>query len=91
MTTVLEIVKLWFLYNVQNQLHTAPQSPDLNPIEHLWYLLEHWIYPHYISSKDMLYVVLKDEGEKIIQFGVNSVAKRLQEVLKRPGYPTSFI
>ncbi|GFU35259.1 hypothetical protein TNCV_1232201 [Trichonephila clavipes] len=30
-----EIVKLWLLYNVPNQLHMAPQSSDLNPIEHL--------------------------------------------------------
>ncbi|GFW87788.1 transposable element Tcb1 transposase [Trichonephila clavipes] len=30
-----EIVKLWLLYNVPNQLHTPPQSSDLNPIEHL--------------------------------------------------------
>ncbi|GFX65121.1 hypothetical protein TNCV_452591 [Trichonephila clavipes] len=30
-----EIVKLWLLYNVPNQLHTAPQSSDLNPTEHL--------------------------------------------------------
>ncbi|GFW38065.1 transposable element Tcb2 transposase [Trichonephila clavipes] len=26
-----EIVKLWLLYNVPNQLHLAPQSSDLNP------------------------------------------------------------
>jgi len=27
--------KQWLLYNVPKQLHTPPQSPDLNPIEHL--------------------------------------------------------
>ncbi|GFS78549.1 transposable element Tcb1 transposase [Trichonephila clavipes] len=48
------IVKLWLLYNVPNQLHTPPQSPDLNPIEHLWDLLERKIRQHNISSKDML-------------------------------------
>ncbi|GFT07886.1 hypothetical protein TNCV_1214571 [Trichonephila clavipes] len=30
-----EVVKLWLLYNVPNQLHMAPQSSDLNPAEHL--------------------------------------------------------
>ncbi|GFW88525.1 hypothetical protein TNCV_3552931 [Trichonephila clavipes] len=30
-----EIVKLWLLYNVPNQLHMSPQSSDLNPTEHL--------------------------------------------------------
>lgn len=29
------IVKEWLLYHVRKQLHTPPQSPDLNPIENL--------------------------------------------------------
>lgn len=29
-------VKEWLLHNVLNQFHTPPQSPDTNPIEHLW-------------------------------------------------------
>ncbi|GFW18125.1 transposable element Tcb1 transposase [Trichonephila clavipes] len=55
-----EIVTLWLLYNVPNQLHTPPQSPYLNPIEHLWDLVECKIHQHNISSKDMLKSVLKD-------------------------------
>ncbi|GFV15237.1 hypothetical protein TNCV_787281 [Trichonephila clavipes] len=49
-----EIVKLRLLYNSPNQLLMAPQSSDLNPIEHLWDLLEPRIRQHNISSKDML-------------------------------------
>ncbi|GFT29211.1 transposable element Tcb1 transposase [Trichonephila clavipes] len=83
-----EIVKLWLLYNVPNQLHTPLQSPDLNPIEHLWDLLECKIRQHNISSKDMLKSVLKDEWEKISAEEttklVNSMLKRFQEVLERP-------
>ncbi|GFT84124.1 transposable element Tcb1 transposase [Trichonephila clavipes] len=64
-----------------------PQSPDLNPIEHLWYLLESKICQHNISSKDMLKSVLKDQWEKISAEEttklVNSMPKRLQEVLER--------
>ncbi|GFY17929.1 uncharacterized protein TNCV_3384221 [Trichonephila clavipes] len=44
-------VKLWLLYNIKNQLRTPSQSPDLNPIEHLWDLLERKIGQHPITSK----------------------------------------
>ncbi|GFX61274.1 transposable element Tcb1 transposase [Trichonephila clavipes] len=59
-----EILMLWLLYNVPDQLHTPPQSPDLNPVEHLWGLLERKIHQHNISSKDMLKSALKEEWEK---------------------------
>ncbi|GFV02357.1 transposable element Tcb1 transposase [Trichonephila clavipes] len=82
-----EIVKLWPLYNVPNQLHTPRQSPDLIPIEHLWDLLERKIRQHNISSKDILKSVLKDEWEKISAEEttnlVDLMPKRLQEVLER--------
>ncbi|GFX69375.1 transposable element Tcb2 transposase [Trichonephila clavipes] len=82
-----EIMKLWLLYNVPNQLHTPPQSPDLNPIEHLWDLLERKIRQHNICSKNMLKIVLKDQWEKVsieeTTKLVNLMPKRLQEVLER--------
>lgn len=89
-----EIVRLWLLYNVPRQLRTPPQSPDLNPIEHLWDLLERRIRQHTITSKTMLKTVFKEEWEKITPEDtsklVSSMQKRLQEVLKRRGYPTSY-
>ncbi|GFY35544.1 transposable element Tcb2 transposase [Trichonephila clavipes] len=89
-----KIVKLWLLCNVPNQLHKPPQSPDLNSTEHLWGLLERKIRQHNISSKDMLNSVLNDEWEKIraeeVTKLVNSMPKRLQEVLERRGYPTYY-
>ncbi len=30
----------WLLYNCPKVLETPPQSPDINPIENLWKLLE---------------------------------------------------
>ncbi|GFV81072.1 hypothetical protein TNCV_2270561 [Trichonephila clavipes] len=70
------------------------QSPDLNPTEHLWDLLELEIRQRNISSKDMLKSVLKEEWEKISTEETtklnNSIPKRLQKVLKRPSYPISY-
>ena len=87
-------VRLWLLYNSKNQLKTPPQSPDLNPIEHLWSLLERKIRNHVITSKEMLKTVLLEEWEKITPLEtsklVQSMQKRLLEVLHRRGYPTSY-
>lgn len=88
------ILKLWLLYNVPNQLRTPPQSPDLNPIEHLWDSLERKIRQRTITSKSMLKDVLQEEWAKITSTEtsklVDSMPKRLAEVLKRKGYPTSY-
>ncbi|GFV32786.1 transposable element Tcb1 transposase [Trichonephila clavipes] len=86
-------VKLWLLYNIKNQLR-SPQSPGLNPIEHLWDLLERKICQHPITSKEMLKRVIvtewntisSEETSKLVQ----SMPKRLTEVLSRKGYPTSY-
>ncbi|GFY12127.1 hypothetical protein TNCV_3096811 [Trichonephila clavipes] len=43
----------------------APQSSDLNPTEHLRFLLERRIRQHNVSSKHMLKSVLKNQWEKI--------------------------
>lgn len=86
--------RLFLLYKVKKQLKTPPQSPDLNPIEHLWDLLEKRIRNHVISSKEMLKAVLLEEWNKITEEEtsklVASMPKRLKEVLKNKGYPTSY-
>ncbi|GFT00857.1 transposable element Tcb1 transposase [Trichonephila clavipes] len=87
-------VKLWLLYNIKNQLRSPPQSPYLNPIEHLWDLLERKTRQHHITSKEMLKRVVvtewntisSEETSKLVQ----SMPKRLTEVLRRKGYPTSY-
>jgi hypothetical protein len=34
------VTREWLLYNARGLLETPPQSPDINPIENLWSLLE---------------------------------------------------
>ena len=88
------IVKLWLLYNCPKQLHTPPQSPDLNPIEHLWILLERKLRKHSITSREMLRSIFQTEWSNISTIEtarlVESMPRRLQEVIKRRGYPTSY-
>lgn len=59
------IVKEWLLYNVPKQLHSPPQSPDLNPIEHLWDELERRIRKKRYSNKQELKDALEREWNRI--------------------------
>lgn len=88
------VVKEWLLHNVPNQLGSPPQSPDLNPIEHLWELLERRIRLHNIRTKCDLKQRLQEEWEKIsfqdTSNLVNSMARRMQCVIASKGYPTKY-
>ncbi|GFU73152.1 transposable element Tcb2 transposase [Trichonephila clavipes] len=55
-------VKLYLLYHCKKELHTPPQSPDLNVIENVWSQLEKSIHVHPITSKDDLKNVLKKKS-----------------------------
>ena len=88
------VVREWLLYNVPKQLHSPPQSPDLNPIEHVWDYLEKSIRKHNISSKESLKLALQTEWPKIpVPYTENlvlSMPRRLQAVLKAQGGPTKY-
>ena len=57
--------KMWLLYNVHKQLQTPSQSPDINPIEHLWDVLGRKIRSRVISNKRDLKTALVKEWDKI--------------------------
>lgn len=86
--------KLWLLYNARNRLETPPQSPDLNPIEHLWHYLEVEIRKRHISNKKELEKALREEWEKIPPSFcadlVASMPRRIQAVIAAKGYPTKY-
>ncbi|GFX31428.1 transposable element Tcb2 transposase [Trichonephila clavipes] len=81
-----KIVKLYVLYHCKKELHTPPQSPDLNVIENLWPQLEKSVHEHTITSKEVLKNVLKEEWTQITvettKKIVKSMPKRLQAVIK---------
>ena len=72
------------------------QSPDLNPIEHLWDELEYRVHRRSILPKNEneLYNFLLEEWQKIptstLEKLVDSMPSRVQAVCNANGYPTSY-
>lgn len=86
-----------FFENSEITLMTWPgQSPDLNPIEHLWDELERRIRKREPPPKNEreLVVFLQDEWEKIpniiFQNLILSMNNRIKAVLKAKGYATKY-
>jgi len=74
---------MWLLYNTK-QIHTPPQSPDVNPIENLWANLKLKVQEHKISSKNELKEIWLKEWSNIPKVScrklVESMPRRLQAV-----------
>ncbi|GBM45745.1 Transposable element Tcb1 transposase [Araneus ventricosus] len=88
-------VRFWCLYNCPQNLKTPPQSPDLNPIEHIWRELEVRVRKHDIKTKSELKTVMTEEwmnidAEITIKKLVKSIPKRLKAVVDAKGYPTKY-
>ena len=86
----------WKLDNFIICLPWPSQSPDLNPIEHLWDELERRVRgrSHLAKNQTELFDFLLEEWKKIpadiIVNLVNSMPRRLQAVCDANGYPTSY-
>lgn len=89
-----KIVKEWLLYHTPKILDHPPQSPDLNPIEHLWEHLDRQIRKRTITNKDMLKTVIMEEWQKIspdvTKKLVESMPRRLSAVIKAKGGATKY-
>ncbi|GFX77402.1 transposable element Tcb2 transposase [Trichonephila clavipes] len=88
------VFREWLLYNVRKQVKNPPQSPDLNPIEHLWDYLDRQIRKQEIKTKNDLKKALFEEWQKtlspITQNLLKSVPSRMRSVIKVKGYPTNY-
>lgn len=86
--------RLWMLYNCPNVIKPPAQSPDLNPIEHLWACLEQNIRKRNFRNKNQLKAILLEEWHKIDQNYildlVKSMPKRLKAVIKQKGRATKY-
>ncbi|KAK7605096.1 hypothetical protein V9T40_006954 [Parthenolecanium corni] len=80
--------------NAPCQLVTPPQSPDMNPIENLWSLLEVAICKCKISNKENLKRVLRTAWSKICPRVtaalVDSMPRRLQAIIDAKGMHTKY-
>ena len=88
------IVSQLIVFKTPHQLHTPPQSPDMNPIEHLWDELGRRVRKHAITSKTQLKEILLKEwreiGSEITGKLVGSMQTRLKMVIHRKGKPTKY-
>lgn len=88
------IVKEWLIYNVPKQLNTSPQSPDLNPIEHLWCELKTRVQKQHITSKNDLKLKTTEAWGQIpptfTRKLVESMPRRLRAVIDARGGHTRY-
>lgn len=86
--------KEWLIFNVPRQLHTPPQSPDINIIENLRHALDQNVRKHHITSGHHLIQLLVQEWEQIhlylIKNLVHSMPRRLQAIIDANGLFTKY-
>jgi transposase len=91
-----KIVKQWMENNSITNIPWPAQSPDLNPIEHLWDVLERKVRKHAPHPKNLteLMAVLEEEWYKIepevLENLVDSMPRRVQAVIDSHGNPTKY-
>ena len=90
------LAKDWFNQNRVNLMDWPPQSPDMNPIEHLWHALEQRLqtYPEPPKGIHELWERTQDEWLKIpvetCQNLISSMPSRIQALLKAKGEYTKY-
>ena len=89
-----KLVTSWFEAKHVRVLQWPSQSPDLNPIEHLWDKLGKKVGIRTHKNKDNLFEDLLNEWGQIsntfIETLIRSMPKRCAAVIAAKGYPTKY-
>jgi len=88
------VVTDWFVEHGMQVLKWPPQSPDLNPIENLWNILDVRLKMRRPANEDQLFKLLTD-GWNGLEMGLlenlaHSMPRRLQKVIDNNGWQTSY-
>jgi DDE superfamily endonuclease len=89
-----KLLKKWFVDNEVEVLKWPSQSPDLNPIEHLWEHLDRQIRTRTYSKTGDLFKALREEWKKIpldvLINLIDSMPRRCAAVIASKGYATKY-
>lgn len=87
-------VKWWFQQNEVLVMEWPSQSPDLNPIEHLWGVLKNKIGSFKSKNKQELWEKIQETWysipPEVCANLVGSMNRRCQEVIKMKGSSTKY-
>lgn len=88
------VVTEWLQSNEVRVLKWPAQSPDLNPIENLWEIVDRKIRTQNYTRKEVLSEAVIREWQNIsketIDSLIGSMHRRCEAVIKNKGYPTKY-